>query len=64
MTDDLGTVLEHAHEIIDAASRQDPTTTHRSPVDRSLWQPALAAGSRLIAEPTQQILEQGVGLEL
>jgi hypothetical protein len=63
MTDDLGTVLGHA-QIIDAASQQDPTTTPGSPVDPSLWQPALAAGSRLITEPTQQTLEQDVGLEL
>ncbi|MGO9874559.1 MAG: hypothetical protein ACLPVY_12225 [Acidimicrobiia bacterium] len=63
VNDDLGAVLGHAHEIIDAASRQDPTPTHRTPVDPSLWQPRLA-GSRRITEPTQQTLEQGVGLEL
>ena len=64
VTDDLGAVLGHAHDIIDAASRQDPTTIQGSRVDPSLWQPALAAGSRLIAELTQQTLEQGIGLEL
>ncbi len=64
VTDDLGSHLEPAHEIIDAASRQDPTTTHGSSVDPSLWRPAVAARPGLIAEPTQQTLEQGVELEL
>ena len=61
-TDDLAHVLEHANQIIGAASRLDPTPTRGTIVDRSLWQPALAAGSALIAEPAQQVLEQGVGL--
>jgi len=63
-TDDLGTILEHANQIIDAASRLDPTPTRGSQVDRSLWQPALAAGSNLVAEHAQPTVEQGLELEL
>ena len=63
-TDDLGTVLEHANDIIDAANRLDATAARSALVDRSLWQPALAAGTNLVAEHARPAPEQGLGLEL
>ena len=63
-SDDLGTILEHANDIIDAANRLDPTPARGSQVDPSLWQPALAVGSDLVAERAPPALEQGLGVEL
>ena len=65
-TDDLSSFLEHAHQIIDSASRLDPTPARDALVDRALWQPALAAGTDLVAEHARSAPEeeQELGLEL
>jgi len=63
-TDDLATILEHANDIIDVANRLDPIPARGSGVDRSLWQPTLAAGSNLVAQHARPAPEQAHGLEL